>query len=72
MAGRPEFGGVRLIIVPDDDEYAIKGGTAPELLAQLGLENVLVSHDGGLMYVHESLWEKMKPHFAQAPAPAAA
>jgi len=69
MASNSNFGGVRLIIIPDDDEYAIKGGNAPELLAQLGLENVLVTHDGTTMYVRESLWEKMKPHFVAPPSP---
>jgi hypothetical protein len=53
--------GVRVIIVPDEDEQA--KNVPPSVLANLGRENVLMSNDSRRMYVREALWQKMKDSF---------
>ena len=48
---------MQVVIVPDDDDAA--KGELPELLANLGFENVLIQN-GSVMYVRETLWAKMQ------------
>ena len=48
---------MQVVIVPDDDDAA--KNELPELLVNLGFENVLIQN-GDTMYVRESLWAKMQ------------
>jgi hypothetical protein len=48
---------MQIVIVPDDDDAA--KNELPEVLANLGFENVLIEN-GSVMYVRQSLWDKMQ------------
>jgi hypothetical protein len=48
---------MQVVIVPDSDDEA--KNELPELLANLGFENVLIQN-GSVMYVRESLWARMQ------------
>jgi hypothetical protein len=48
---------MQVVIVPDDDDAA--KNALPEVLVNLGFENVLIEN-GSVMYVRESLWARMQ------------
>jgi hypothetical protein len=62
---------MQVVIIPDEDDAA--KGELPELLVNLGFENVLIQN-GDTMYVRQSLWTKMQepakpPMDVDAPPP---
>ena len=63
------LGEVNVIIVPDDNEEAIRQKIAPGILAALGPNNVVMSNDSLRMYVRETHWEALKDSFELATKP---
>jgi len=55
------FGGVQVIVVPDDNKDA--HNVPPGILAMLGPTTVMMSNDSLRMYVRHTHWEGMKDSF---------
>lgn len=55
------FGGVQVIVVPDENADA--RNIPPGILAMLGPNTVLMSNDSLRMYVRRAHWEAMKDSF---------
>lgn len=59
---RSPWGGFDVIVVPDDDDDALKSGIPSDVLQIATQEHPVI--DGKMMFIRATLWERVKAEFA--------